>query len=122
MRSWTPRHPSARIKARLFPKAAAASAEAEMPDPLTWRWLVPATALFIGAVILLAKSPRSSFGDPGSYAHTPQFALSNLDFSTYYAAASQNDHNVLHRTFELTNGPHSSTTPPSFFDRTGYRE
>src|SRR2546421_6722975 len=120
LHSWTPRPPSARIKQQLFQTVAAPRPLRELPDPLTWRWLLPATALFVGALILLAKSPRSSF-DTGS-GRAPTFALSNLYFSTYYASVNQNDHNILHRTFEWTNRAHSSTTHPSFFDRTRYRE
>ena len=120
MRSWTPRRPSASIKQRLFPQSAAV--EMELPDAIHWRWLVPAMALCIGALIVLARSAGSGFGD-SSFRLAPTFALSNLDFATYYAAAVQNDRNILPvAKFEWTNGAHSSTTPPSFFDRTGYRE
>ena len=120
LRSWTPRRPSASIKHRLFPNAAVV--ESELPDALAWRWLLPAMALFVGALLILAKSPHSGFGET-SGGLRPTFALSNLDFSTFYAAASQNEHNkVSGATFDWTNGAHSSTTAPSFFDRTGYRE
>jgi hypothetical protein len=82
--------------------------------------------LCVAALIVLANNPRSGLGEPASYRLTPTFALSNLDFATYFASSSQtdrnNDRNILHTTFEWTNGAQSSTTPPSFFDRTGYRE
>jgi len=79
-------------------------------------------ALFIGAVLVLAKSPHSGFGESAGRLR-PTFALSNLDCSTFYASAGQNEHNKLAgATFDWTNGAHSSTTAPSFFDRTGYRE
>jgi hypothetical protein len=99
--------------------------EIELPDPIHWRWLVPAMALCIGALIVLARS-AGTVGDSSSRL-MPTFALSNLDFATYYAAAGQNDRNndrniLPVAKFEWTNGAHSSTTPPSFFDRTGYRE
>src|SRR5213593_982940 len=100
LRSWTPRHPSASIKRRLFPKAAALE---ETPEPISWRWLAPAMALCIAAMIVLAKSPHSSFGQPSEARLTTTFALSNLDFATYFAAAGQNDHNIVHTTFEWTN-------------------
>src|SRR5437016_4036182 len=120
LRSWTPRRPSASIKQRLFPNTAAV--EHDLPDPLAWRWLLPAMALFVGALLVLAKSSHSGFGESAGLRTT--FALSNLDFSTFYAAASQNEqHNKLAgATFDWTNGAHSSTTAPSFFDRTRYRE
>lgn len=79
-------------------------------------------ALCIGALIVLARSAGSGLGEGAGYRLMPTFALSNLDFATYYAAAGQGDHNVLHTTFEWTNGAHSTTTAPSVFDRTGYRE
>ena len=81
MRSWTPRRPSASIKRRLFPEAAAL--ERELPDPINWRWLAPAMALCIAALIVLANNRR----EPSAYPLTPTFALSNLDFATYFAAA-----------------------------------
>src|SRR5206468_2360580 len=120
LRSWIPRRPSPSIKKRLFPQAVAL--ERELPDPIAWRWLAPAMALCIAALIVLARSPRAGFGDSSSYRLAPTFALSNLDFSTYFASAAQNDHNIVRTTFEWTNGAHSTTTPPSLFDKTGYRE
>jgi len=89
-----------------------------MPDPIAWRWLAPAMVLCIATLILLARSPREQAG----YRLAPTFALSNLDFSTYFASAGPNERNVLYTTFEWTNGSHSSTTAPSYFDKTGYRE
>ena len=127
LRSWTPRLPSASIKRRLFPHAARSEQacwlvdEAVDHNPFHWRWLAPAMALCAGALILLARSAGS--GDSASERLMPTFALSNLDFATYYAAAAQNDRNALPMTtFEWTNGAHSPTTHHSFFDRTGYRE
>ena len=61
MRSWTPRRPSASIKERLFPRTAAL--ERELPDPINWRWLAPAMALCVAALIVLAKNPRSGLGE-----------------------------------------------------------
>src|SRR5437763_1005758 len=81
-----------------------------------------ATAQERAAMRCLAKIPRSGFADPSAYRLTPTFALSNLDFATYFAAASQKDHNIVQTTFEWTNGGRSMTTPPSFFDRNRYRE
>ncbi len=96
--------------------------ELELPDPINWRWLAPAMALCIAALLVLANNRRSGFGEPSAYPRTPTFALSNLDFATYFAAAIQNERNILQTTFEWTNGGHSMTTPPSFFDRNRYRE
>ena len=117
LRSWTPRHPSPAIKRRLFP--ASVAAKVEMPDPIGWRWLAPAMALCILALIVLARTAQSGLGESAS--PRLSLAMSNLDFATYYAAA-QNDHNIVRTTFEWTNGAHSTTTAPSVFDRTGYRE
>jgi len=62
LRSWTRviRRPS--IKRRLFPEAAAL--ERELPDPINWRWLAPAMALCIAALIVLANNRHSGFGEP----------------------------------------------------------
>ena len=79
-------------------------------------------ALCVATLIELIRSAGSGFAETG-YRLAPTFALSNLDFATYYAAAAQGERNALPlTTFEWTNGAHSSTTHPSFFDRTGYRE
>src|SRR5258708_7529772 len=120
LRSWTPRRPSANIKRRLFPEIA--EAEREAPDPISWRWLAPAMALCIGALIVLAKSAQPGLGESANRGVPTFVALSNLDFATFYAAAGQGDHNIISTTFKWTNGAHSTTTPPSYFDRTRYRE
>ena len=78
--------------------------------------------LCVATLIMLAKSPRAGLGEQAAYRLAPTFALSNLDFAAYFASAGQNDRNVLYTTFEWTNRSHSSTTPPSYFDKTGYRE
>jgi hypothetical protein len=96
--------------------------EAVEAEPIAWRWLAPAMALCIVTLIVLARNPRAGLGDSARYRLMPTFALSNVDFSTYFAAAGQGDHNILQRTFEWTNGAHSSTTGPSIFERTGYQE
>ena len=77
-------------------------------------------AMCIGALIVLCVSSRS--GPAEAAVPRLTLAMSNVDFATYYAAAVQSDHNILSTTFEWTNGAHSTTTAPSVFDRTGYRE
>jgi hypothetical protein len=89
-------------------------------NPIAWRWLAPAMALCAVALIMLLRSPHAGFGQTNGARLNPTFALSNLDFSTYYADAGQNERNILQTTFEWTNGAHSTTTPPSVFDRTRY--
>src|ERR1051326_5919635 len=110
--SWTPRSPSPSIKKLLFPKENGAAAADNWAQPISWRWLAPAMALCFGAVLVLAKSDGARVSDPRHARVMPTLALSNLDFATYFAAASQNDHNMLPAatTFEWTNGAHSSTT------------
>jgi len=81
-------------------------------------------AVFIAALIVLAKSAQPGLGKPVS-GNVPIFAFSNVDFATFYAAAgqpNQGDRNIISTTFEWTNGGHSTTTAPSVFDRTRYRE
>jgi hypothetical protein len=119
LRSWTPRRPSAGLKRRLFPIPA--EAENDWPDPIGWRWLAPAMALCVAALIVLARSPHSGFGQQSVYRLAPTLALSNLDFATYYASVPT-DHNLLQNTFEWTNGAHSLTTPPSVLGRPDDRE
>ncbi len=91
-----------------------------MPNPIGWRWLTPALAACAAALIVLVKIYSGGFAGATGPRFPPTFALSNLDFSTFYAAAGQGDHNIVQTTFKWTNGAYSTTTAPSVFDRIGY--
>jgi hypothetical protein len=96
--SWKPRHPSARIKRRLFPTP---HARPELVRMLNW--LAPATV----CLLLALAAVRQENGIPAAPPrHDPAIAmmLSNQNTVPYLAGGpSQIEHNVLPPTFEWTN-------------------
>ena len=113
LRSWTPRRPSAGLKARLF----AAPASHAPRRPLAFGWLAPATLglllLFVnfnqrdGALARLAAASNQ----------TPLMAvtLSNTSFAAYWPIGFANGRNRARPdTFEWTNHSHSLSSIPSF--------
>ncbi len=120
MHSWTPRHPSAKLKARLFAKPAD---EAPLPSrPLGW--LAPATV----CLLLLFVTLNQRNGELGQLAASsnqfPMMAvtLSNMSFAAYLPGSFANDQNAVRpQTFEWTIHAHSTSTTASFpQSRTNY--
>ncbi|MBI2927474.1 MAG: hypothetical protein HYY24_17400 [Verrucomicrobia bacterium] len=60
MRRWVPRRPSAKLRTRLFPHAAASAPNPA--DALWWRWLAPATAALVLSMFIAAER-----GGPGAH-------------------------------------------------------
>ena len=132
MGSWTPRQPSPGLKARLFPQPAAeplagravdqtgTMAELTVPDvwALAWRWLTPAMALFIAAVVSLHLNPRTwtqLIASP-STPLVAVVALNSPDLAAYYSARDHSGHNAWGvATFDWTNGGPSLTTAAPVF-------
>jgi len=124
LRSWTPRGPSPKLKARLFAPSLQPSASASVAvdgsnehpgNGTTWHWLSPAMAVFMLGIFLYSNeagllhqfhpSPVSSL--------TATAALSQPEYATYYASVRHSENNALRNTFEWTNGNRSlSTAPP----------
>ena len=112
LRSWTPRRPSAGLKARLF----AAPASHAPRRPLAFGWLAPATVCLL--MILVTFNQRN--GELARMAASnpvPMMAvtLSNLSAAAYLTGSFVNDQNAVRPdTFEWTNQGHSSSSIPSF--------
>ena len=120
MPSWTPRRPSARLKARLFaqPEADAVS------RPWRLGWLAPAA---VGLLLLFLTLDQRSAELGSLTASSNQFpmmavTLSNMSFAAYLPGSLANDHNgVRPQSFEWTNHGHSTSTTASFpQSRTNY--
>ena len=121
LRSWAPRTPSPRLKARLFgqtpesprPPAKIVRSHAAHSGP-AWHWLAPTMAVFMLGLFL------SVHGGLLHHLHaatsTSLFATASLtqpEYSTYYASVQHSENNTLRNTFEWTNGNSSlSTAPP----------
>src|SRR4051812_39941657 len=67
LRSWTPRHPSAEIAARLFPRL-------EKTAPISrwaassWNWLTPVAACFMAMLVIGGNSHRLNQIDQSDHA------------------------------------------------------
>ena len=109
LRSWQPRHPSARLKRRLF------AAPARVMPQMAWflGWLAPATA----CALLTLSVFNSGNSLPGSSSrHEPMVAmmLSNR-YAAYVSGAFQSGQNDPPSvTFDRTNRSGSTSGMPSF--------
>ena len=106
LRSWTPRGPSAKAKARLFgAEAAVADARLWAGHP-TWHWLAPAMAMFMLGLFIVGRAP-GGVGGAGVFA---QFSLGDSGVEPERASHYANN-SVQVTTFDWTNGGASLTTP-----------
>ncbi len=105
LRSWTPRRPSARLEARLFPQTgstpagAAAAAGADDELPFSWQWLAPSMALALMAAFLLG--PQTGALGLSSSVPPELFAAAAVDradphpdLATYYISARHSANNT----------------------------
>jgi len=112
LRSWTPRRPSAGLKARLFARPVAARRE----RPFALGWLAPATVCLL--MILVTFNQRN--GELARMAASnpvPMMAVtwSNMSFAAYLPGSFVNHQNpVRPDTFEWTNHGHSPSSMASF--------
>ena len=105
LNSWEPRHPSAKIKRRIFPT----------PSPrrevaMFLNWLTPATVCMLLALAVFKQENNMPATSPR---HDPAVAmmLSNQSFVAYLTGrSSQIEHNILPATFEWTNRSDSTST------------
>ena len=120
MRSWTPRRPSAGLKARVFGQSVA-------PDrarQLAFSWLAPATVCLL-LLLFTFKQHDGELARLGSSSNqVPMMAvtLSNLSFAAYLPGSFVNERNsVRPDTLAWTNHGHSDSSMPSFpQSRTNY--
>lgn len=124
LRSWTPRPPSASLKAKLFSAAPEATpgGEAEpttvlalrpwRPQAAAWSLLAPVMAVFFVGLFVADR------GTVGLVSGTSPHLLAAAVFMEpqYAAYLGESYHTGLNRwgasTFEWTNGQHSQTTSP----------
>ena len=100
LRSWVPRHPSAKLKKRLF----APPAVAREPQPtFRFAWLVPAAAAFLLMGVLFNQHNTSAISGSG---HSNEMVAMILSNQIAYLPASfqQGQNSVAAKTFEWTNG------------------
>jgi hypothetical protein len=118
--SWTPRRPSAALKARLFGAAEQASsadvrrAEPAIAEAHLWRLLAPALALLMAMCMVNGRgtSTLTPFVTPSTRLGAT-VALSQPQLASYCANSAYTEHNVWPRTsFEWTNGSRSLAATP----------
>ena len=111
--SWTPRRPSPKLRARLFPNTAASAPHAAWPLRLRQNWWVPAAA----CLLLLAMSINVRSVWPGSLnvarsnaAFLATTALSNQSYVAYLSPDSV-QHNAF--TASILKWTNASSVPSS---------
>ena len=111
-RSWTPRRPSAGLKARVFGRALAVKRRRH----LSLGWLAPATVCLL--LFFVTVNQRS--GELARLAASNQMpimavTLSNVSLAAYLPGSFANDRNAVRPdTFEWTNHGHSTSSIASF--------
>jgi hypothetical protein len=102
LRSWTPRQPSAALRAKIFDVAAASADEVEAASSPArvpaWQWLAPAMAVFVIAMMSWTDGAQSSFistADQGTSS-----ALNNPELAAYPSSAHSG-----HNTWPVTTFP-----------------
>ena len=117
MRSWKPRGPSPRIKARLFPSPTPAPAGPEPPISALWAWLAPALAIWLFTALVLPKEARG-FGNWQTGQPTGLVAAVALDSPQLVTYVQSKRHSIWNAwpaaSFEWTNDTVSQTTAPPF--------
>ena len=107
LRSWTPRAPSEKVKARLFGGAASHAVTTAGAGHPAWHWLAPAMAVFLFGMFVVSRQP-GGLGPAGSV--LAQFGVSEQERASHCA-----NNSVQVMTFDSTNGSHSLTTAPPVF-------
>jgi hypothetical protein len=115
LRSWTPRRPSARLKARLFPSAD--TPETIPTRPARWAWFAPVTALFLLLSLVVGERTTGPMyvGHSGPDSVLAALALSNQRVASMLTSADSYDRNSPPRlAFSWTN----SSRPTSSLNTT----
>ncbi len=111
--SWTPRRPSPRLKARLFPERSQALAESPSPFDARWAWLAPVMGCFL-MLLVISGSRTNQMGGFGSGRTTNLLATvaSNPGYAAYIVAGFHSEQNSLQKDLiEWTNGARVSDEP-----------
>src|SRR6266516_4892152 len=107
LRSWTPRGPSEKVKARLFGGAAGQAVTTAAAGHPTWHWLAPAMAVFLFGMFVVGRQP-GGLEPAGSV--LAQFGMSEPAEQARASHCANNSVQVM--SFDSTNGSHSLTTAP----------
>ena len=112
-RSWTPRRPSAGLKARVFGRAVVAG----RPRHFSLGWLVPATVCLLLCFVIVSQRSGELARLAAASNQMPIIAvtLSNVSLAAYLPGSFANDRNAVRPdTFEWTNHGHSTSSIASF--------
>jgi hypothetical protein len=106
LRSWVPRRPSKRLKARLFGQPL----PSEVPEPsFRLSWLPPATAVLLLLCVLFNQHSSQAISSASSNSMVA-VALSNQSIAPWLPGSFSREHNGLPSgTFEWTNGNGSNS-------------
>jgi hypothetical protein len=118
LRSWVPRHPSAKLKQKIF---GAPSVTAPTPETPAFRlsWLAPATATLFLMCLLFNQRNNPAMSTGGSSGPIMAMILSNQS-AAYLPGSFQSDQNRLPAdTFEWTNAGSSTSSIRSLFLQKG---
>ena len=117
LRSWRPRRPSAKLRARLFPQTG--QSVTEMLSRTARHWLAPAMAMCLLAMMMLGNSlPRSPYWSPTQPSNLlAAVVLHRPELASYYAGTHEYDRNILPKdAFDWTNGSYALTTAAPLSD------
>ena len=112
-RSWTPRRPSAGLKARVFGRAVGV----ERPWRFSLSWLAPVTVCLLLFFVTIGQRNGELARLASASNQMPIIAvtLSNVSLAAYLPGSFANDQNAVRPgTFEWTNHGHSPSSIPSF--------
>src|SRR5258706_11431396 len=115
LRSWIPRAPSAKLRARLF--GGQAVPESQNPWQFSWRHFAPVTGILFLVMVTLSSRNVDSIYFAGSPSESllAAMALNSQTAASYFTSVDSCDRNPLPReTFESTNASHSPSGAGSF--------
>src|SRR5436190_21833308 len=110
LRTWALRHPSAKLKQRIFARPAAV---AEIPAAPGFRlsWLAPAMAACLLMCVLFNQHNSAMLAAGGSSGPLVALILSNQGSASYLPGSFEQQHNTFAaETFESTNGNISTSS------------
>ena len=94
LRSWKPRAPSARLKARIFGRAAAPAWDPQNFLGSKWAWLAPVMGCFLVLSVLTSNhSPRWDYSADAKKADWFSLAASNQSFAAYIMSDFHSEQN-----------------------------
>jgi hypothetical protein len=107
LRFWTPRSPSAKLKARLFPGAEQMVMESPSPFGGRWAWLAPVMGCFLAMMVISgARSNQLDYLSARPATDWVSAVASNQSYAAYIVSGFQGEQNSPRKDpIEWTNGP-----------------